>query len=81
MKLRVLYFAALRERIGRVEESLDAPNDVANVAQLRAGWRSAVNPGARHLPKCGACGPRSIKRWSMSGMRCTTAPKLHFFLR
>ena len=35
MKLRVLYFAALRERIGRSEESLDAPNDVANIAQLR----------------------------------------------
>ena len=28
MKLRVLYFAALRERLGRSEESLDAPNDV-----------------------------------------------------
>ena len=39
MKLRVLYFAALRERLGRSEESLDAPNDVANVAQLR-DWLS-----------------------------------------
>ena len=37
MKLRVLYFAALRERLGRSEELLDAPNDVVNVAQLR-GW-------------------------------------------
>ncbi len=35
MKLRVLYFAALRERLGRSEESLDAPSEVANVAQLR----------------------------------------------
>jgi sulfur-carrier protein len=35
MKLRVLYFAALRERLGRSEELLDAPNDVANIAQLR----------------------------------------------
>lgn len=35
MKLRVLYFAALRERLGRSEELLDAPNDVASVAQLR----------------------------------------------
>ena len=36
MKLRVLYFAALRERIGRAEEAVNAPDDVANVAQLRA---------------------------------------------
>jgi molybdopterin synthase sulfur carrier subunit len=35
MKLRVLYFAALRERVGRAEESLDAPSNVASVAQLR----------------------------------------------
>lgn len=35
MRLRVLYFAALRERLGRSEELLDAPNEVANVAQLR----------------------------------------------
>ena len=37
MKLHVLYFAALRERMGRAEEWLDVSNDVANVAQLR-GW-------------------------------------------
>ena len=35
MKLRVLYFAAFRERVGRAEESVDAPSSVANVAQLR----------------------------------------------
>ena len=35
MKLRVLYFAALRERVGRSEETVDAPEDVANIAQLR----------------------------------------------
>ena len=37
MKLNVLYFAALRERIGRADEVVDAPKDVASVAQLR-GW-------------------------------------------
>jgi sulfur-carrier protein len=35
MKLRVLYFAALRECVGRSEETVDAPEDVANIAQLR----------------------------------------------
>ncbi len=48
MKLRVLYFAALRERIGRGEEAVNAPDGVANVAQLRSWltqrgepWREA----------------------------------------
>ena len=36
MRLRVLYFAALRERIGRAEEAVNAPDSVANVAQLRS---------------------------------------------
>ena len=35
MKLRVLYFAALRERVGRSEETVDAPEEIATVAQLR----------------------------------------------
>jgi len=35
MKLNILYFAALRERLGRSEESLEPPGDIANVAQLR----------------------------------------------
>jgi len=35
VKLRVLYFAALRERVGRAEEALEAPDGIASVAQLR----------------------------------------------
>ena len=35
MNLRVLYFAALRERVGRAGESVSAPDSIANVAQLR----------------------------------------------
>ena len=35
MKLRVLYFAALRERVGRSEEAVNAPGSVHTVAQLR----------------------------------------------
>ena len=36
MKLRVLYFAALRERVGRSQEAVDAPAGINTVAQLRA---------------------------------------------
>ena len=40
MKLRVLYFAALRERIGRSEESVDVPDDVLAVGDLQR-WLAA----------------------------------------
>lgn len=35
MKLHVLYFAALRERVGCADETVDAPAGIENVAQLR----------------------------------------------
>ena len=35
MKLTVRYFAALRERIGRSEEVVDAPNSLGSVGELR----------------------------------------------
>ncbi|MDH5209084.1 MAG: molybdopterin converting factor subunit 1 [Burkholderiaceae bacterium] len=37
MKLRVLYFAALRERIGRAEEAVEVPATVGAVGELQ-GW-------------------------------------------
>ncbi len=40
MRLRVLYFAALRERIGTAEELVDVPADVRTTAQLRH-WLAA----------------------------------------
>ena len=40
MKLRVLYFAALRERVGRSEETVDVPDDVGRVGELRR-WLAA----------------------------------------
>lgn len=36
MKVHVLYFAALRERVGRDGEIVDTPASIANVVQLRA---------------------------------------------
>jgi len=35
VKLRVLYFAALRERVGCAEEAVEAPDGIANVRHLR----------------------------------------------
>lgn len=40
MKLRVLYFAALRERVGRSEEWVDVPDGVRAVADLQH-WMAA----------------------------------------
>jgi molybdopterin synthase sulfur carrier subunit len=40
MRLRVLYFAALRERVGRAEESVDVPESVRAVGELQR-WLAA----------------------------------------
>jgi molybdopterin synthase sulfur carrier subunit len=36
MKVTVLYFARLREAMGRARDDLEVPRDVATVGQLRA---------------------------------------------
>ena len=36
MKLRVLYFASLREKLGKDAEEIEVPADVATVAGLRS---------------------------------------------
>ncbi len=36
MKLHVLYFAALRERVGCADETVDVPQQVDTVARLRS---------------------------------------------
>jgi len=40
VKVRVLYFAALRERLGRSGESVDVPDDVRSVGELQR-WLAA----------------------------------------
>ena len=49
MKVKVLYFAGLREQVGKSSEELDLPPEVSTLAGLRAhlvsrggGWRSAL---------------------------------------
>ena len=52
MKIKLLYFANLREQLGTQGEELDVPPDVTTVAGLRAllqargdSWRSALAQG------------------------------------
>jgi molybdopterin synthase sulfur carrier subunit len=40
VKLKVLYFASLREKVGRDAEEIDVPAGVATVAALRSHLRS-----------------------------------------
>ena len=46
MKLRVLYFAALRERIGRAEETVDVPESVRAVGELQRWLAGRGEPWA-----------------------------------
>lgn len=52
MKVKVLYFAALREQLGTAAEEIELPQGVATVAGLRAhlmarggAWQSALADG------------------------------------
>lgn len=45
--IRVLYFAWLRERMGRAEEELALPDGVGTVAEL-AGWLAARDAKGAH---------------------------------
>jgi molybdopterin synthase sulfur carrier subunit len=45
--LRAIYFAWVRERIGKPEEEIDPPADVATVADLMA-WLSQKDEGYAH---------------------------------
>lgn len=45
--MKLLYFAWVRERIGRGEEDLDPPAEVQDVAGL-LGWLAGLGPGYAH---------------------------------
>lgn len=40
MKVKVLYFASVREKLGKDAEAIDLPADVATIAGLRSHLRS-----------------------------------------
>jgi sulfur-carrier protein len=46
MKLQVRYFAALRERVGRSEETIDVPDSTATVSDLRRALIARGEPWA-----------------------------------
>ena len=52
MKLKVLYFASVREKVGRDSEEIDVPADIATIAGLRnhlrergGAWGEALADG------------------------------------
>lgn len=45
--MKVVYFAWVRERIGRTEEELDPPSDIATVGEL-VEWLKARGPEYEH---------------------------------
>jgi molybdopterin converting factor small subunit len=47
MKVTVLFFAALRERVGRAREEFELPPGVDTVDALRAWLVAAGKPGAK----------------------------------
>ena len=59
MKVRVLYFAAVRELVGRDEEALDLPGEVRTVGEF-AAWI-----GARHAGLAGRMGHVRVARNEM----------------
>ena len=49
MKIRILYFALLRDALGRAQEELEVPEDVTTVAALREWLRGCCEPFATAL--------------------------------
>lgn len=49
MKIRILYFALLRDALGRAQEELEVPEDVTTVAGLREWLRGYGEPYATAL--------------------------------
>ena len=49
MKVRILYFASIREKLGQDAEELDLPAGVATIAALRTHLRARGGPWADAL--------------------------------
>ena len=49
MKIRILYFALLRDALGRAQEELEVPEDMPTVAGLREWLRGCGEPYATAL--------------------------------
>jgi len=62
MKIRILYFALLRDALGRAQEELEVPEDVTTVAGLREWLRGCGRMRLRSAMRA-ACARPSIRRW------------------
>lgn len=49
MKIRILYFALLRDALGRAQEELEVPENVTTVVELREWLRGRGEPYATAL--------------------------------
>ena len=71
MKLSVLYFARLRDAIGRNAEQVEVPADIATVADLRA-WLAR-----RGTPWSGAFAQAGPIRAAVDQVMAADATRLH----
>jgi molybdopterin synthase sulfur carrier subunit len=71
LKLSVLYFARLRDAIGRPAEQVDVPVEVTTVAELRA-WLVR-----RGTPWSGALAPAAPIRAAVDQVMAGDATRLH----
>ena len=79
MKLRLLYFARLRERFGVAEERIEFAG--ATAADLLASCRRAAACGRRNWRRAGRSAWRSTRISSRSMRCCRTVPKSRSFRR
>ena len=66
MKIRILYFALLRDALGRAQEELEVPEDVTTVAGPSAPAGGSAPAGSRMRLRSAmraACARPSIRRW------------------
>ena len=78
--MKAVYFAWVRERIGKAEEELDPPAEVATVGDL-IGWLAERGEGyaLRLRERRSRSAPRSIAPMSSTTRRIAGAREIAFF--
>ena len=78
--MKLLYFAWVRQKIGRSEETIDAPPTVATVGDLdRHLCAHAAAAMPRRSRDLNGCARLSIRNMSRSMRRSTTDDEIAFF--
>ena len=76
---RVLYFASLRERMGRTEEALTLPPGVATVGELVAFLRARDDAGAQAFAHPAAVRAAVNQEFAAPGSPVQDADEIAFF--